>query len=327
MYHACPVCRLCGRLTASSLFAWIPVAFPETEFEGEKYYLVGLLGVVGVVAYQIGAMLAYLEAVNDGCIHGSFLRRFLEVHETDEKRLFDQKLRLFAHHMLPSRRKRRAGTNVHQTIEELEGGWEAATGADSALQASVSHADSVPRRGGLDLGIEQGQNREYHRFRWWPTWENFKSHHLYEIGFLACSIQFLGATMLIAPGIVALPGIPESLADWELNVAYWVPDIVGSVAFVTASMMLMLETQTKWYRPNFGVLGWWVSLWAVMGSVGFLLCGALGAVVRKYHWADYHATLANSLGSASFLVASLLMWYEAVNKRSISELREVPGKM
>jgi hypothetical protein len=44
-------------LIAGSLFAWLPIAYPETEFEGERHYLVGLLGIIGVVAYQIGAPL------------------------------------------------------------------------------------------------------------------------------------------------------------------------------------------------------------------------------------------------------------------------------
>ena len=38
----------------------------------------------------------------------------------------------------------------------------------------------------------------------------------------------------------------------------------------------MLETQTVWYKPAFGVLGWHIGFWNLVGAYGFTLCGALG---------------------------------------------------
>lgn len=34
--------------------------------------------------------------------------------------------------------------------------------------------------------------------------------------------------------------------------------------------MFTLECQRKWWKPEPGVLGWWIGFWAIVGSVGFL---------------------------------------------------------
>ena len=31
----------------------------------------------------------------------------------------------------------------------------------------------------------------------------------------------------------------------------------------------MLETQRKWYVPAFGVLGWHIGFWNLVGAIGF----------------------------------------------------------
>ena len=35
------------------------------------------------------------------------------------------------------------------------------------------------------------------------------------------------------------------------------------------SILIMLETQRKWYEPAFGMLGWHIGFWNLVGAVGF----------------------------------------------------------
>ena len=130
----------------------------------------------------------------------------------------------------------------------------------------------APRRGGVDLGeVEEGESHEYLTWRWYPSWHALTTHHIYEIGYIACSIQLFGATLYSWCGLVSLPPISEKLTTNTLEYgAYWFPEICGSVCFITASTMFLLETQEKWYKPMPLVMGWWIGLWAFIGSAGFL---------------------------------------------------------
>ena len=111
-------------------------------------------------------------------------------------------------------------------------------------------------------------------------------------------------------GIVVLPGILSSLADWQRLGAYWVPQMVASLCFIIASVIFMLEVQEKWWKPEPTALGWWIGVWAVIGSVGFELIAIWGcmALYGNYPWATYQSELATIWGSAGFLMQSVLQW-------------------
>lgn len=78
----------------------------------------------------------------------------------------------------------------------------------------------------------------------------------------------------------------------------------------------MLETQTKWWKPAFGVLGWHIGFWNLVGAYGFTLCGALGPAYGN-SGAQYEASLATFWGSWAFLVGSLIQWYESLDKHPV----------
>ena len=118
--------------------------------------------------------------------------------------------------------------------------------------------------------VEEGTTSTYVTWRWWPSWYCLRTHHVYEIGYLACAIQLFGATLYGICGVVALPGILSSLHPWQKEAAYWIPQIVASVCFLTASIMFTLENTEKWWRPEWLSIGWWIGIWAAIGSVGFL---------------------------------------------------------
>lgn len=235
-------------------FAWLPVAFPETGFEKELLYGCGITAFLGVICFEIGAGLAFLEAVNDGCFHGSAMRRLLEGHDTCAKKMFDAKIQHFFQHGLS------LASSLSRRDDVERGLMSKGTSPGKPIRT---------RRGGMDLGSVDGESSEYMTFRWWPTWQSLRSHHIHEVGFLACSLQFSGATIFILPGTVSPPGIANHLSQAERHGLYWIPQILASLLFIIAGILFMLETQDRWYRPAPNVLGWWIGLFSAIGSLGF----------------------------------------------------------
>lgn len=139
----------------NALCTWLPVAFPSTEFPGESDYVVGITDFVGSLAFVVGALIAYLEAVNDGSFHGSAMKRFIDSGGDDQKQWMDDKLRS----MLP-RFSKRSSKPIRN---------------DSLGLVSVMSNISELRRPAIDFGIQEGEDHHsYDMFRWWPTWSNFR---------------------------------------------------------------------------------------------------------------------------------------------------------
>lgn len=259
---------------ATGVLSWGPIAYGE-EFEApsaEKYGS-SLTFFFGTILYQIGAVTAYLEAVNDGSFHGSAMRRLLEGHEDDSKKLLDEKIHDFLHRMSPHRPHQ---GNDERAIDDMlvdpEAGWN--TKELRHLRPGSIYPegkDPAPRRGGVDLGGEEGHSSVYATWRWWPTWHALRTHHAYDIGWLACTIQLFGVTLYGVTGIVDLPGVLSSLENWQKMGAFWVPQVVAALCFLIASLMFMLETQEKWWKLEPFVLGWWVGVWATIGESVFLV--------------------------------------------------------
>ncbi|KAK5128794.1 hypothetical protein LTR85_000127 [Meristemomyces frigidus] len=312
-------------------FSFGPLASPSTEFTGETTYGGPLCFFIGTLFYQIGAVMAYLEAVNDGSFHGSAMRRLLEGHDEEQKNMLDGKLRSFFGNLVPHHNVSQAEKQAEDAANTVdpEVGWR--TKESRYLRpGSIYPADKAPapRRGGVDYGGEEGESSTYLTWRWWPSWRALRTHHVYEIGFLACAIQLFGVTLYGVTGIVVLPGVLSSLAPWQELGAFWVPQIVAAACFLIASIMFTLETQEKWWKPEPAVLGWWIGVWSIVGSVGFELSAAFGtASLYTGSWAEYQADLSSMWGSAAYLFGSFMQWYEALNKNPIEELFGEPGEM
>ena len=258
----------------SGAFAWSPLAFNKgnDEFPGEGTYGVTLCFFIGALFYQIGGVLAYLEAVNDGSFHGSAMRRLLEGHEDDTKNMLDAKIHHFFGHFVPHPHRKRDEEHADELQNHIDpnAGWRTLNRKQRPGSIYPGGKAPAPRRGGIDHGeAGEGDSSTYMTWRWWPTWHTLRTHHVYEIGYLACTIQLFGVTLYGVTAIVVLPGILDSLADWQELAAYWVPQMVASACFLIASLMFMIETQEKWWKPEPKVMGWWIGFWSVVGSVGF----------------------------------------------------------
>ncbi|PYI34922.1 hypothetical protein BP00DRAFT_443403, partial [Aspergillus indologenus CBS 114.80] len=135
------------------------------------------------------------------------------------------------------------------------------------------------------------------------------NHYLHDLGFWASVTQLVGATVFWIAGVTGLPGIIGHMSAPLTDGVYWVPQVVGGVCFVVSGGLFTLETQERWDRPAWRVLGWHIGVWNVVGGVGFTLCGVFGLAGMQYQ-----ACLATFWGSWAFLWASGLQWYESLQK-------------
>ncbi|KAK3710058.1 hypothetical protein LTR37_010489 [Vermiconidia calcicola] len=320
---------------AGGAWAFQSAQFPNRHYANEEKLValgVPIATFIGVLCFQAGATAAYLEAVNDGSMHGSAMRRLLEGHEEDEKKILDEKIHVFFSHAIPHPHKKKDEEEAERLAGSVdpEAGWRTREKRERPGSVYPSGKAPAPRRGGMDLGeAEEGDSSEYMTWRWWPTWHALRTHHAYEIGYLACSIQGFGATIYGKTGLVLLPGVWASLGgEWGEMGAYWIPQMFASLCFITASVMFTLETQEKWWKPQINVLGWWIGFTALLGSIGFELCAVFGAASYYIEpWPEIESSLSSMWGSAFFLISSLLQWYEAINKHPVAELFSEPGEM
>lgn len=152
-------------------FAWTPAAFPDNEFEGEETYGVPLCFFFGALFFQIGATMAYFEAINDGSFHGSAMRRLMEGHEDDQKKILDEKIHSFFGSLKPHHHKdpdEEAAEKLAADVDP-EAGWN--TKDRNERPGSIYPPAKHPgrRRGAMDMGeAEEGQSSTYLTWRWWP---------------------------------------------------------------------------------------------------------------------------------------------------------------
>lgn len=118
---------------------------------------------------------------------------------------------------------------------------------------------------------------------WIPSWHDLREHYLRDIGFLACFSMLVGVIVFWIAGVSSLPPIYSALnTKAKLYGAYWIPLLLGGVCFVVSGVLFTLETQAQWWCPAPAALGWHVSVWTLVGAVGFLLYAMFGMAHEMY---------------------------------------------
>lgn len=230
----------------SACFYWVPLEAPSTEFPGESLTGGGVTSFIGATLFQIGAVLLIVEAVNEnqtGCFGWALEQAFSRDHAAS-----------------PSDES--TGTSQH--------------GMRALIQhCTHHHADhSVGLKNSVPDDLEQPATGR--KWKWWPTWHELTTHYWYEIGFQASFQLALGATIFYVSGIMALPGIVNKLSTGALQGSFWLTYLVGGVLFIVSSGFYILETQPNWYTPATCVLGWWIGVFNMIGSVGWTLSASFG---------------------------------------------------
>ncbi|QDS67874.1 hypothetical protein FKW77_007953 [Venturia effusa] len=300
----------------SSAWAWVPLQWPDTVFIGQAEYGSPLTFFFGALLYQIGAVMSYFEAINDGSFGGAALKRFLDGKDQEMKTFMDAKLHMFFGHMIPHHHSHDSESKGdEEDFVDPEAGWKTKDKAETPGSIYPPGKAPAPRRGGVDMGsIEQGEFHEYMTWRWWPTWNALITYHIKDMGYIACVIQLFGVTLYAICGVIGLPGILSNFTWRQTLGGYWVLQVVAAVCFLVASILFTLITQEKWHRPLPHRIAWWIGFWATVGSVGFLLSAIFGVMSNDYSWGGYQSSLSSLWGSFFYLVSSWLQWYESVNK-------------
>ncbi|KAI9734685.1 MAG: hypothetical protein M1834_002287 [Cirrosporium novae-zelandiae] len=268
----------------NAFFVWLPLVAPSTEFKDEVLTGGGLTAFFGATIFEVGSVLLIFEAVNEnneGCF-GWALEQILEGENGSKIGIIPGREQCEHHH---SNNKNFVGKGI----------------ASSSTTPLPSSSES-----------------QIKTWQWFPSPHELRTHYFHQLGFLASLSQLFGATIFWVSGFTALPHINKALPQDILNGIYWVPQIVGGSGFIVSGILFMLETQSIWYIPAFGVLGWHVGFWNLVGAFGFTLCGALGPAYGN-SGAQYEASLATFWGSWAFLMGSMIQWYESLDKYPVEQ--------
>lgn len=269
---------------ACGFFYWLPLAAPSTTFHDEGNIAGGVTAFIGATLFQIGAVLLIVEACNEnqsGCFGWALEKAFS--HSDDE-------------------------------ADGSSNGTPTATRAEKECMHHHMH------------GLHKGSTMELQhpsagrKWEWWPTWYELKNHYFHEIGFLGSFILAVGATIFYISGIMALPGIYGNLSQGVLYGVYWLAYLVGGILFVVSSVLYVFETQPRWYQPAPKLLGWWIGVWNLIGSVGWTLSASFGYCSAS--WCSYQSNLSLLWASIAFTIGSLLLWYEALDKYPVERERK-----
>lgn len=288
----------------NAFFVWLPLSRPDTEFPGESLSGGGISALIGATVFEIGSVLLLLEAVNanqTGCF-GWALE--MELSKVDSRASVAGRPVGFA--------------RIKPTMSECQhhhANKRNLMGVGKSLSRHLSH-DIDAARLGYVTSSTTGQS-----FRWIPSWSELKSHYLHELGFLASLVQFVAATIFWIAGFTGMPGINNHLSQGLADGVYWVPQMVGGVGFILSGLLFTIETQERWYKPAFHVLGWHIGVWNFIGGIGFTLCGALGPGIANSR-VEYQATLATFWGSWAFMIGSTIQWYESLQKHPVENRRD-----
>lgn len=179
------------------------------------------------------------------------------------------------------------------------------SGNNGSGDNAISHSSS---RRQPDLGVHPSERT----WTWWPTWEELRTHYVYEIGFWASLTMSIGATIFYVSGIMALPWIYNSLSDGAVKGAYLLTYLVGGVFFMVSSCLYTLEVQPTWYRIQPKKIGWHIGVWNFIGGTGWTLAASFGYCTPE--WCSYQSYLALAWASTAFTIGSAMQWYESLDK-------------
>ena len=186
----------------NAFFVYLPDAQPQTLFNNEISYGGGITAFIGATVFEIGSVLLMLEAVNEnesGCF-GWALEQAWEGEKGTTMRLRPNE-KICSHHH----------TNKRNFVGK------------SDVQGTAESAASSDTENGQTGGAEKTEENEGRSWQWWPSNHALFTHYIYELGFLACSFQFMGASVFWISGFTALPGINNVLSQPVLNGVYWIP--------------------------------------------------------------------------------------------------------
>jgi hypothetical protein len=148
-----------------------------------------------------------------------------------------------------------------------------------------------------DIGTATGT---HHRSWRWVAW---KPHNA---GYSASLIQFVGTLLF---NFNTADAMISKLTLVEEELLIWTPDVIGSICFLVASYLALIEVSHRFWSFQPRQLGWWIVIINLLGSVAFMLAAVFSFFLpssgnAEWLWGANFFTLA---GAVAFFVASYLM--------------------
>lgn len=143
------------------------------------------------------------------------------------------------------------------------------------------------------------------KFRWWAWMPQ-------ELSFVATMIMFVGGLLF---KLCYVFGVLKWLNWVEVDFLINVPGLVGSLCFLVASYLYIVEVVHKPWGVQLNSIGWWSAFTCLLGSLGYTLSGIYGffgegPILIEQEWGNYAAVF---VGAIFFFISSYLMIPEALD--------------
>ena len=133
---------------------------------------------------------------------------------------------------------------------------------------------------------------------------------------MAAAITLAGSTLFAVCNTVGLAAEVAPVNRGVYIFFFWTIELLASVCFVTTGVMYTREAQPAWSQPQPFKLGWQASVWNLIGGIGFLAVGVMGAagyapganpvaVREAIHVTAFVASVAFAVGSTFRLVETM----------------------
>jgi hypothetical protein len=114
----------------------------------------------------------------------------------------------------------------------------------------AANAKNVP-------GDTTGPHKRRRLFNWRPG----------DVGWLSCALQFIGTVLF---NIGTFDAMSPSLTWVEQDLAVWIPNFFGSIAFLASGYLAFIEVCHRYWAWQPGSITWWLVFTNLMGCVAFM---------------------------------------------------------
>ncbi|MCB1013713.1 MAG: YrhK family protein [Acidimicrobiales bacterium] len=126
------------------------------------------------------------------------------------------------------------------------------------------------------------------------------------IDWWACGVQSVGTLWF---NVNTFEAMQTGFTTRQELLRVWTPDFVGSICFLVASELAIIEVCQTWFSTRDRDVSWWIVMVNMVGSVFFMI-SAVAAFVRPDTGDLLDATMANTgtfLGAACFFAGARLL--------------------
>lgn len=128
------------------------------------------------------------------------------------------------------------------------------------------------------------------------------------LGYISSFSQFIGTLFF---NISTLFAIFSSLSIEVKNILVWMPDLFGSILFLTSSIFAYMEIAHDKKAKALNTVTWWIIWINIFGSVFFQISAFYSSFSLQIDkFASFTATLTTFLGAICFFLGAFLLGYE-----------------